>query len=111
MLRVALLLSAAAVAVDLLPAGSRSGGDFTIAYTGRDAYAHPGPLDRAQLQLYEQWREMFAQHWVVAPSPFGLWGHGPLSNWEVCTDCHAGNGRGHPPSTSAEPLRSMMVRL
>jgi hypothetical protein len=51
MLRVALLLSAAAVAVDLLPAGSRSGGDFTIAYTGRDTYAHPGPLDRAQLQL------------------------------------------------------------
>ena len=106
------LLSAAAVAADLSPADPRSGGDFTVAYTGRDAYALPGPaLDREQLSLFEQGREVFAQRWVVAPSPFGLWGRGPLSNGEVCTDCHAENGRGRPPLTGAEPMRSMLVRL
>lgn len=112
MLRVALLLSVAAVAADLSPADPRPGGDFTIAYTGQDAYALPGPtLDREQLLRFEQGREVFAQRWVVAPSPFGLWGRGPLSNGEVCTDCHAQNGRGRPPMTGAEPMRSMLVRL
>jgi CxxC motif-containing protein (DUF1111 family) len=112
MLRVALLLSAAAVAADLLPADPRSGGDFTVGYTGQEAYAQPGPtLDREQVLLFEQGGEVFAQRWVVAPSPFGLWGRGPLSNGEVCTDCHAGNGRGRPPLTSEEPIRSMLVRL
>ena len=106
------LLSAAAVTAELSPADPRSGGDFTVAYTGRDAYALPGPtLDREQLSLFEQGREVFAQRWVVAPSPFGLWGRGPLSNGEVCTDCHAENGRGRPPLTDAEPMRSMLVRL
>lgn len=111
-LRVALLLSAAAIAADLLPADPRSGGDFTVAYTGQEAYALPGPaLDHDQLSLFEQGREVFAQRWVVAPSPFGLWGRGPLSNGEVCTDCHAENGRGSPPLTGTEPMRSMLVRL
>jgi hypothetical protein len=36
--RVALLLSATIVTADLLPAGSRSSSDFTLAYTGRDTY-------------------------------------------------------------------------
>ncbi len=112
MLRFALVLPAVAVALALVPADSRAGGDFSVAYTGQDAYALPGaPLDREQLLLFEQGREVFAQRWVVAPSPFGLWGRGPLSNGEVCADCHAGNGRGRPPLTGTEPMRSMLVRL
>ncbi len=111
MLRVALLLSAAALAGGLALADQRAGGDFTGAYTGPDAYAQPGPLDAAQLPLYEKGRIAFIQRWVVTPSPFGLWGRGPLSNGEGCSDCHAGNGRGGPPLATAEPLRSMVVRL
>ena len=110
MLRPALLLPAVAAA--LLPAGPLSGGDLAVAYTARDAYALAVPLlGREQGELFEQGRELFAQRWVVAPSPFGLWGRGPLSNAEVCTDCHAHNGRGRPPLTDTEPMRSMVVRL
>jgi CxxC motif-containing protein (DUF1111 family) len=118
MLRPAVLLCAAALAAAaladpvLLPAASRSGGDFTRAYTDQDAYSRPDPtLGREQLQRFEEGREGFAQRWVVAPSPFGLWGRGPLSNAEVCTDCHFNNGRGRPPLTADEPMRSMLVRL
>jgi CxxC motif-containing protein (DUF1111 family) len=110
MLRPALLLAALAAAV--LPAGPLSGGDLAVAYTARDAYALAVPLlGREQIELFEHGHELFAQRWVVAPSPFGLWGRGPLSNAEVCTDCHAHNGRGRPPLTDAEPMRSMVVRL
>lgn len=110
MLRPAPLLPALATA--LLSAGPLSGGDLPVAYTARDAYALPAPpLEREQAALFEQGRELFAQRWVVAPSPFGLWGRGPLSNAEVCTDCHAHNGRGRPPLTDSEPMRSMLVRL
>jgi CxxC motif-containing protein (DUF1111 family) len=118
MLRPALLACAAALAAaalaqrDELPAAARSGGDFTVAYTGQGAYSRPGPtLGPEQLQRFEEGHEGFEQRWVVAPSPFGLWGRGPLSNAEVCTDCHAGNGRGRPPRAADEPLRSMLVRL
>jgi CxxC motif-containing protein (DUF1111 family) len=118
MLRPALLVCVAALAAaalaqrDELPAAARSGGEFTVAYTDQDAYSRPGPpLSREQLQRFEEGGEGFAQRWVVAPSPFGLWGRGPLSNAEVCTDCHAGNGRGRPPLAVDEPLRSMLVRL
>jgi CxxC motif-containing protein (DUF1111 family) len=116
MLRPALLLSVAALVggfalADQRSADQRSAGDFTGAYTGPDAYARPGPLDPAQLPLFEEGRIAFVQRWVVAPSPFGLWGRGPLSNGEGCSDCHAGAGRGGPPADTAEPLRSMLVRL
>jgi hypothetical protein len=75
--RVALLLSAAAVAADLLPAGPRSGGDYTIVYTGRDVYVYHNLLDRAQLQLDEQEREMLAQRRVVISSLHCTQAHGP----------------------------------
>lgn len=111
MFRLVLLLSAAALTLGLAPAGQRSGGDFTAAYTGPEAYAQAGPLAPDQLALYEEGRAAFLQRWVVAPSPFGLWGRGPLSNGEGCSDCHPGNGRGAPPLAATEPMRSMVVRL
>jgi CxxC motif-containing protein (DUF1111 family) len=54
---------------------------------------------------------LFHERWVVAPSAFGRWGRGPVSNGEACTDCHAGGGRGGVPSSADEPLRTALVRL
>jgi CxxC motif-containing protein (DUF1111 family) len=54
---------------------------------------------------------LFHARWVVAPSAFGRWGRGPVSNGEACTDCHAGGGRGRVPASADEPLRTALVRL
>jgi CxxC motif-containing protein (DUF1111 family) len=59
----------------------------------------------------ERGRQLFEQRWVVAPSILGLWGRGPTSNAEACTDCHADYGRGAPPEAPDEPMRSMLLRL
>ncbi|HEU5284693.1 MAG TPA: di-heme oxidoredictase family protein [Burkholderiales bacterium] len=102
----ALLAAARALPEDLLARG------FATEERGPQAYAQPGPLAGTQQQaLFRQGEQLFRQRWVVAPSALGRWGRGPLSNGEVCTDCHAGNGRGHPPLTPDEPLRSMLLRL
>jgi CxxC motif-containing protein (DUF1111 family) len=110
MLRFALLLASISLAGAVLSGGPDGGSP--VAYTAPDAYARPLPLlDDEQLAVFEQGREIFEQRWVVAPSPFGPWGRGPLSNGEVCTDCHARNGRGRPPLSEDEPMRSTLVRL
>jgi CxxC motif-containing protein (DUF1111 family) len=67
--------------------------------------------DRAQRVRFDQGRRLFEQRWVVAPSAFGEWGRGPLSSAEACSDCHAANGRGRPPLTADEPVRTAIVRL
>jgi CxxC motif-containing protein (DUF1111 family) len=54
---------------------------------------------------------LFHARWVVAPSAFGRWGRGPVSNGESCTDCHAGAGRGGVPPSADEPVRTALVRL
>lgn len=59
----------------------------------------------------ESGRALFEQRWVVAPSVLGQWGRGPTSNGEACTDCHAAYGRGMPPETAGEPMRSTVLRL
>jgi len=56
-------------------------------------------------------RLLFEQRWSVAPSAFGRWGRGPISNGAACTDCHVGTGRGNLPVTSDEPLREGVLRL
>jgi CxxC motif-containing protein (DUF1111 family) len=82
------------------------------AHDSRLAFAAPLPgLLPGQRERFEQGRALFQQRWVVAPSAFGRWGRGPLSNAEACSDCHAGNGRGRPPATGDEPVRAAVVRL
>jgi CxxC motif-containing protein (DUF1111 family) len=77
-----------------------------------DALSLPrADLTSAQRARFEQGRRLFLRRWSVAPSAFGQWGRGPLSNGEACTDCHAYGGRGRPPMAAAEPLRSGLVRL
>jgi CxxC motif-containing protein (DUF1111 family) len=65
----------------------------------------------ARRERDERGRRVFEQRWVVAPSSLGPWGRGPTSNGEACTDCHADHGRGAPPESPDEPMRSMLLRL
>jgi CxxC motif-containing protein (DUF1111 family) len=89
-----------------------SGGAFTVAVESESAYRQAPPaLAAAQLEAFTEGRKGFDQRWVVAPSILGLWGRGPTSNGEACIDCHENGGRGRPPANSAEPMRSMLVRL
>ncbi len=76
---------------------------------GGDGSPRPDPaarLDAAALDHFERGRAVFEQRWTVAPSAFGRWGRGPLSNGDACTDCHANAGRGTVPDVAGEPLRS-----
>lgn len=98
--------------VQIAPDRLRAGGTFSVPAAGSQSYSQPGPaLDPEQQARFAAGRTGFHQRWVVKPSILGLWGRGPTSNGEVCTDCHDNNGRGRPPLTSDEPLRSMIVRL
>jgi CxxC motif-containing protein (DUF1111 family) len=111
-LAIAIATSALLAAARTLPDDWRSTGGFTTAERTAQAYVQAGPLTTAQQQaLFRQGEQLFRQRWVVAPSALGRWGRGPLSNGEVCTDCHANNGRGRPPLSPDEPLRAMLLRL
>jgi CxxC motif-containing protein (DUF1111 family) len=108
----AAILAAGAVLAAELPIAARSGGDFTVADESELAYTLPGPLpDAQQAQLFANGRQEFHQRWVVIPSSGGKWGRGPVSNAEICTDCHVNNGRGHAPDSPLESIASMVVRL
>lgn len=114
---------ACAMAATMVPtlatqtAGGRGTGDQPAPVVSGDAdtrlaYDTPtsgiAPVDRDR---FARGRTSMLQRWVVAPSPFGLWGRGPTSNGEACTDCHAGNGRGRPPESPDEPTTSAILRL
>jgi CxxC motif-containing protein (DUF1111 family) len=89
-----------------------SGDAFTVAVESHDAYQQPARvLNATQLEQFLEGRKSFAQLWVVAPSILGLWGRGPTSNADACTDCHENGGRGRAPDGPAEPMRSMLVQL
>jgi CxxC motif-containing protein (DUF1111 family) len=89
-----------------------SGGSFTVQDQSEQAYSAPGPmLDAEQLQQFANGKSEFHQRWVVPLTIGGNWGRGPTSNGEVCTDCHAGNGRGRPPQHEEDESVSMLVRL
>ena len=77
------------------------------------AVARPGgaALDHRHDGALERGRALFEQHWSAAPSGFGRWGRGPLSNGEACSDCHAQGRRGALPASADEPLRQGVVRL
>lgn len=89
-----------------------SGGSFTVHDQTEQAYSAPGPtLSAGQLQQFADGRSEFQQRWVVPVVIGGNWGRGPTSNGEVCTDCHAGNGRGRPPQHDDDESVSLLVRL
>jgi CxxC motif-containing protein (DUF1111 family) len=97
----------AALATSLVGADHGTGSQIS-----EQAYQQPlADLDAAQLEQFEEGRKGFSQHWAVAPSILGLWGRGPTSNGEACTDCHDNGGRGRATDSIDAPLQSMLVRL
>jgi len=80
---------------------------------GREAYAsiYQG-VDRQQLEQAQQGRNLFRQSWVIAPAKdVEIAGLGPLYNQLSCLSCHPKNGRGQPPATPQQAMRSMLIRL
>ena len=100
------------VGAPLEPDAAAGPTNFQTAETGTQAYSMPvATLDAVQSALFAKGRDGMHQLWVVAPSMLGLWGRGPTSNGEMCTDCHDNNGRGAVPETPDDALSSMLVRL
>jgi len=58
----------------------------------------------------ERGRAVFEQLWSVAPSAFGRWGRGPLSNGAACTECHEGHDRGEIPADGG-PVHTAVLQL
>lgn len=95
-----------------ISATALSAGIMTVEESTEIAFARPAPtLNTDELKRFAEGREMMHQRWSVFPSNLGIWGRGPLSNGEVCTDCHHNNGRGAPPEDAEQPMRSMLVQL
>lgn len=79
----------------------------------REAYSdiYPG-ISLPQLEQAQQGRNLFKQSWVIPPADeLELAGLGPLYNQLACIACHPKNGRGQPPETLDQAMRSMLIRL
>lgn len=94
--------------------GAQAGGALTVEAAGRDAYEHIrwASLPEADWPAVSLGRRLVRQTWVIAPSHDALAiGLGPTYNRPSCLSCHPRNGRGAPPASADEPMRSMLVRL
>jgi CxxC motif-containing protein (DUF1111 family) len=106
--------SIAAVADSLRPTdpAALTGGALTVARFDREAYLQPAPgLNRTQMQAFQMGRHHFDKKWASISSLQFEWGLGPTFIAKSCEECHAAGGRGHPPPSAAEQLRSMLVRV
>jgi CxxC motif-containing protein (DUF1111 family) len=95
---------------------------FEAADAGREAftriYSH---INEEQLTQAWHGRRLFRHSWVIPPATdienegrgplFSQVGLGPLYNQLACVSCHPKNGRGRPPETPVQAMRSMLVRL
>lgn len=90
-----------------------SGGETTIFNTSREAFAKPlKNLPTTSLRDFTFGNKMFNTKWVTAPaSVTSLDGLGPTFNRMSCAACHFKDGRGRPPRSLDEPMKSMLVRL
>lgn len=91
----------------------QAGNGFEIADASREAYSRINP-NASPEQLAEAFRGrgVFRQSWVIAPAKdIETAGLGPLYNQLSCLSCHAKNGRGQPPETPQQAMRSMLVRI
>lgn len=86
---------------------------FEIADASREAYSRINPnITPEQLSEAFRGRSVFRQSWVIAPAQaIETAGLGPLYNQLSCLSCHGKNGRGQPPATPQQAMRSMLVRL
>jgi CxxC motif-containing protein (DUF1111 family) len=105
-------LSILSADADRIPDEALSAGTFTIARTDASAYAEPATvLDYKQRQAFDMGRGHFHRRWVVFAGVNGDWGLGPTFIADRCSICHANAGRGTPPASPDQQLRSMIVRV
>jgi CxxC motif-containing protein (DUF1111 family) len=86
---------------------------FEIADASREAYSriHPN-VSKAKSEEAFRGRGLFRQSWVIPPAKdVEIAGLGPLYNQISCVSCHPKNGRGQPPETPQQAMRSMLIRL
>lgn len=90
-----------------------SGGKTTVFIKSREAFAKPAAnLPTKDLRAFTFGNKMFNTKWVTAPaSVTSLDGLGPTFNRMSCAACHFKDGRGRPPRTADEPMKSMLIRL
>lgn len=90
-----------------------SGGEGTVFNTSREAFAKPVKnLPTSKLRDFTFGNKMFNTKWVTAPaSVTTLDGLGPTFNRMSCAACHFKDGRGRPPLSAGEPMKSMLMRL
>lgn len=89
------------------------GGTTTIFRTSREAFSAPASnLDSGSIRRFMFGRHLFRRNWIIAPASVeDLDGLGPLFNRVSCSGCHFKDGRGEPPSSPDELMKSMLVRL
>ena len=86
---------------------------FEIADASREAYSRIHPdLPKAKSDEVFRGRSLFRQSWVIPPAKdIEIAGLGPLYNQISCLSCHPKNGRGQPPESPQQAMRSMLIRL
>lgn len=88
-------------------------GNATIITSGADSFSHPiKNLTTAHRKDFVVGNSLFKANWVTAPASVkSLQGLGPTFNAVSCSSCHFKDGRGEPPTSSTEPMNSMLVRM
>ncbi|MDD1620824.1 MAG: thiol oxidoreductase, partial [Methylococcaceae bacterium] len=95
------------------PSLAQAESGFEVADASREAYSRIHPdLPRAKAEEVFRGRGLFRQSWVIPPAKdIEIAGLGPLYNQISCLSCHPKNGRGQPPQTPQQAMRSMLIRL
>mgnify|MGYP000941598275 CR=1 FL=1 len=106
-----LALSGAALGI-AFAAGEGERDPWLTARADKDAYLQPiDGLDHLQLRAFERGRKHFDKTWGAVTSLDFEWGLGPTFIAKSCEECHTRGGRGRPPASADEQLKSMLVRV
>lgn len=86
---------------------------FEINDASREAYSRIyGGISPELREQALRGRSLFRASWVIPPvEDSEIAGLGPIYNQLSCLSCHPKNGRGQPPETPQQAMRSMLVRL
>lgn len=99
--------------LDAYTPAALSGGDTTGYIKTGEAFSTPlSNLHPKHLRSFAFGRRLFRHRWPIASSSVKeLDGLGPTFNRISCSGCHVRDGRGRPPKSAEEPMKSMLVRL
>ena len=103
----------ATASLDTVHPAALSGGDATIILNSSESFSTPlADLSTERLRDFAFGRHLFRRNWQIAPASVeSLDGLGPTFNRVSCSGCHIKDGRGRPPESNNDPMKSMLVRL